>query len=140
MHNYLSNFQLPALQLARIDIFSKLIGSAIIFVFLAPFVITGYEAMADDVNPGLYSQNSTPYGISFPVWTTKWWQWFIEIPNSQHPFTDITGERCGTNQAGPVSYLVGATGKAERTCTIQSDKAILFPILNTECSIPNPHP
>ncbi len=90
--------------------------------------------LADELNAGLYSPNSTPYGTSFDKWTTKWWQWFIGIPNSQHPFPDTTGEKCRVNQAGPVWYLVGAAGKAERNCTIPSDKAIFFPILNTECS------
>lgn len=90
--------------------------------------------LADEINPGLYSPNSSPYGTSFDKWTTKWWQWFIGIPNNQQPFPDTTGEKCGIKQAGPVWYLVGAAGKVERNCIIPSDKAILFPILNTECS------
>lgn len=90
--------------------------------------------LADEINPGLYAPNSSPYGTSFDKWTTKWWQWFIGIPNSQQPFPDTTGEKCGIKQAGPVWYLVGAAGKVERNCIIPSDKAILFPILNTECS------
>jgi hypothetical protein len=90
--------------------------------------------LADEVNLGLYSPNSSPYGTSFDNWTTKWWQWFIGIPNSQQPFPDTTGEKCGINQAGPVWFLVVAAGKVERNCSIPSDKAILFPILNTECS------
>ncbi|HZD36844.1 MAG TPA: hypothetical protein VE130_16685, partial [Nitrososphaeraceae archaeon] len=37
---------------------------------------------------------------------------------------------------GPVWFLGGTwgTSRAERTCTIPSDKAILFPVYNGECS------
>ena len=39
------------------------------------------------------------------------------------------------SQSGPVWFLAGTFGgKAERTCTIPSGKAILFPPINTECS------
>ena len=89
--------------------------------------------VADEVNPGLYSSDSSPFGTSFPDWTAKWWQWFVGIPNSEHTFPDTTGEKCNTSQAGPVWYLLGSAGKVERN-SIPSDKAILFPILNTECS------
>lgn len=89
---------------------------------------------ADEINPGLYSPTSKPFGISFVDWTAKWWQWWLKIPNSQHPFADNTGERCAVAQHGPVWYLLGAAGKVERNCAVPSDKAILFPILDTECS------
>lgn len=92
------------------------------------------SVFADEINPGLYASNSKPYGIPFVDWTAKWWQWWLKIPNSQHPFADTTGERCAVAQDGPVWYLLGAAGKVERNCTITSDKAILFPILDTECS------
>jgi hypothetical protein len=89
---------------------------------------------ADDLNPGLYSPDSNPFGTTFTDWTSKWWQWFLAIPNSKQPFPDTTGAKCDVNQTGPVWYLVGSAGKVERNCTIPSDKAILFPILDTECS------
>ena len=90
--------------------------------------------MADEINPGVYSPNSAPFGTPFTNWTTAWWQWYMAMPNTGHPFADTTGERCGAGQEGPVWYLLGAGGRAERNCTIPSDKAILFPVLNTECS------
>ena len=98
------------------------------------FQVSSQLVFADELNPGLYSPNSNPYGTPFDKWTTKWWQWFIGIPNSQQPFPDTTGEKCAVKQAGPVWYLVGAAGKVERNCTIPSGKAILIPILDTECS------
>ena len=112
----------------------ELIGLFALVLSISPVLATAQRVFADELNPGLYSPDSNPYGTSFPVWTTKWWQWFIGIPNSQQPFPDTTGEKCNTNQAGPVWYLVGSGGKVERNCSIPSSKAILFPILNTECS------
>lgn len=103
-------------------------------VSISPVLSAAQLGFADELNPGLYSPDSNPYGTSFPIWTTKWWQWFIGIPNSEQPFPDTTGAKCDTNQTGPVWYLVGSAGKVERNCTIPSGKAILFPILNTECS------
>jgi hypothetical protein len=114
--------------------YTKLGGLSSTVMTIVLVQLSSQLVLADELNPGLYSPNSSPYGTSFDKWTTKWWQWFIGIPNSQQPFPDTTGEKCGVTQAGPVWYLVGAAGKAERNCTIPSDKAILFPILNTECS------
>ena len=70
--------------------------------FLDYYLLAFEQILADEINPrGLYSSNSNPYGIPFADWTAKWWQWFIRIPNSQQPFADATGEKCGTNQGGP---------------------------------------
>ena len=120
--------------MVRSQSYTKLTPLLSIGILLALAQVSVQQILADEINPGLYSSNSNPYGIPFANWTAKWWQWFIGIPNSQQPFADATGEKCGTNQGGPVWYLVGAAGKVERTCTIPSDKAILFPILDTECS------
>jgi hypothetical protein len=134
-HNYLrSDWQFSLLQLKSTHNYSKLVGLFTVFIFLSPVLAVTSQVFADELNPGLYSPDSSLFGTSFPVWTTKWWQWFIGIPNTEQPFPDTTGAKCNTNQAGPVWYLVGSAGKVERNCTIPSDKAIIFPILNTECS------
>ena len=91
-------------------------------------------SLADELNPGLYSPNSSQFNTSYKDWTAKWWQWFIKIPNSQHPFGDETGKNCNVDQSGPVWFLVGSAGTVERDCTIPSNVAILFPVVNTECS------
>lgn len=109
-------------------------GIVMSILLLSLLLVNTKEASSDTVNPGVYSPDSKPFGLTYSEWTAKWWQWFIKIPNIQHPFGDTTGEKCSLMQNGPVWFLVGSAGKVERDCTISSDKAILIPIINTECS------
>ena len=97
--------------MVSIRIYTKLTPLLIIGILFALAQVSVQQILADEINPGLYSSNSNPYGIPFANWTAKWWQWFIGIPNSQQPFADATGEKCGTNQGGPVWYLVGGSRK-----------------------------
>jgi hypothetical protein len=110
------------------------LGIVIGLMILSLLLINTKEVSSDTVNPGLYSPDSKPFGSSYADWTAKFWQWYLKIPNSQHPFGDSTGVRCGVMQNGPVWFLVGSAGKVERNCTIPSDKAILIPVINMECS------
>jgi hypothetical protein len=90
---------------------------------------------ADSINAGVYSLGEKPNGLTYGNWTAKWWQWFVSIPQDVNPAGDFTGKYCGQNQNGPVWFLTGTFGgTAERTCEIPAGKAILFPLLNTECS------
>jgi hypothetical protein len=92
-------------------------------------------ARGDSINPGVYSINSKPYGVSYGNWTAKWEQWLLSEPQVNNPATDQTGKNCGQNQKGPVWFLAGTPGgAATRTCTIPAGKAILFGIINAECS------
>jgi hypothetical protein len=93
-------------------------------------------AWADDVNPGVYSSNSKPYGLTYGEWTAKYWQWVMAIPQNNNPITDQSGKNCAVNQNDThVFFLAGTTvGSAQRVCTVPSDKAILVPILNDVCS------
>jgi hypothetical protein len=93
------------------------------------------SASADSINPAVYSIDSKPYGMSYGEWTGKWWQWLLSEPQASSPATDQTGKNCGQNQNGPVWFLAGtAGGSATRTCTIPAGKAILFGVINAECS------
>src|SRR5687768_11442451 len=74
-------------------------------------------------NLTIFTPDSSPYGLTFGEWTSKWWQWFVSIPNdANHPLNDAKG--CpSTNQKGPVWFLAGSiTGYAERTCIIPQGK------------------
>ena len=82
-----------------------------------------------------YSLDESPFGKSWEVWTTEWWNWCLSLPRDQNPITDITGEYASRNQRGPVWFLAGTFGgTAERTCEIPAEKAIFFPIYCNETS------
>lgn len=89
---------------------------------------------ADTLNPGIYSKDSSPFGVPYKGWIAKWWQWNIGIPTSQHPRDHYTPEKCTVNQNGSVWFLPDIlTGKEERTCTIPAGKAVLVPLITGEC-------
>ena len=81
---------------------------------------------ADSINPGVYSKDSSPYGIPYSQWISKWWQWNMEIPTAQHPRDNYSPEKCSVNQSGPVWFLPDILGgKEERTCTLPGGKLFL---------------
>ena len=93
------------------------------------------SAKADSINPGVFSTESTPYGKPYSNWTGEWWQWWLSNTAANNPAADPTGAMCAKNQNGIVWMLAGTMGgSAERTCTIPTGKAILFPIIGSECS------
>ncbi|MFL6315848.1 MAG: hypothetical protein ACJ73C_03785 [Nitrososphaeraceae archaeon] len=83
----------------------------------------------------VFSADSKPYGLTYGEWTAKWWQWGYSIPKIINPAYDDTGKNCAQKQNGPVWFLAGTYGHAvNRKCDIPAGKAILFPVLNSECS------
>jgi hypothetical protein len=74
-----------------------------------------------------------PYGMSRTIWTEKWWLWLHSIPKPVNPANDTTGEQCARNQVEPnMWFLAGTFGKlVKRTCLVPSNRAILFPIINS---------
>ena len=118
-------------------------------LFLTSFLVSPLHTQAqpsasDTVNTSiehgiqnsLFQQDSKPYGLTFGEWTAKWWQWAYSIPKNTNPSYDDTGRYCAVNQKGPVWFFPGSFGKdVLRQCTVPSGKAILFPILNSECSL-----
>ena len=97
--------------------------------------ITPIVEAASNPNPGVFPTSSKPYGITYGQWSAKWWQWAFSIPSATNPLLDSTGANCGVSQSGPVWFLAGTFGgSTTRSCTVSSNKSILFPIINTECS------
>lgn len=83
----------------------------------------------------VFQPHSKPYNLTYGEWTAKWWQWAYSIPRESNPAYDDTGQYCSENQRGPVWFFPGTYGKSvNRECTVPMGKAILFPILNSECS------
>jgi hypothetical protein len=102
---------------------------------LAPDLTISRSAGADAMNPGVFSIDSKPYGISYSEWTAKWWQWIISIPEKDNPNLDFTGEKCSLNQNDSNVMFLAPTfgGSATRECTMPQGKAIFFPVLTGEC-------
>jgi hypothetical protein len=118
------------------------VGLVITFIILLCGLFFPSLAFADSINPGLYSKDSSPHGISYPEWINKWWQWSMSIPSEQHPREDYDPGKCSNNQSGPVWYLADSlAGKEERTCSIPAGKSILVPLLTGNChndGVPKP--
>jgi hypothetical protein len=117
---------------------SMSVSSLILIITISS--LTAYTH-ADSLNPGVYSKDSTPFGIPYQDWISKWWQWNAGIPSAVHPRDHYSPERCTINQAGPVWFLPDIlTGNEERTCTMPSGKAILVPSLTGACWDDNTDP
>jgi hypothetical protein len=83
----------------------------------------------------LFAPDSRPFGKTYAEWTAEWWKWVLSIPKTKSPLIDQNGMNCANNQSGPVWFLAGTLGgQTERSCSIASKKAILFPIINVESS------
>ena len=91
---------------------------------------------ADTVNPGVYPIDSKPFGLTYGGWSAKWWQWSAAIPKDANPTADTSGKNCVLGQNDQHVWFLSGTGggSAERTCNIPVGKAILFPVLNAECT------
>lgn len=89
---------------------------------------------ADEVNKGVYSRDSKPFGVPYGEWPSKFWSWFIQFPKAENLRDHYTPEKCIIDQSAPVWFLPdNLVGDEERTCTIPSDRAIFLPILNGIC-------
>jgi hypothetical protein len=134
-------------------------GQMTIFIAVAAAVVIGGIAVyyssqqqaafaqisSNTVNPvNNSSMSSTPtpfpvdtiqYNLTYGEWTARWWQWVVSVPEDRNPSADETGENCDEGQSGPVWFLAGTFGGLnERNCDIPAGTAIMFPIMNAECS------
>jgi hypothetical protein len=73
-------------------------------------------------------------GKTYGQWSAAWWQWAANISEPNSPVDDPTGRNCAVHQQGPVWFLAGTPGTSSPHCTIPEGKAILFPVINGECS------
>jgi hypothetical protein len=79
--------------------------------------------------------DSKPYGLTYPQWAAKFYQWGLSIPLQASPFNDDTGKNCAQNQQGPVWFLGGTGGGvATRSCTVPAGKANLIEPIFSGCS------
>ena len=93
-------------------------------------------APASAQSGGVVQPHRTYAGKTYGQWSAAWWQWAAGIPVSNSPIDDPTGRNCAADQSGAVWFLAGTAdgSTVTRRCTLPADKAILIPIINTECS------
>ena len=88
-----------------------------------------------DISTLIIEPKSSYFNLTYADWTAKWWQWAYSIPKDIHPAYDNTGEFCKESQKEPVWFFPGTYQQTvKRYCEIPYGVAILFPILNSECS------
>jgi hypothetical protein len=103
-------------------------------------------ASTPNLNPNIYSADSSPYGIPYGEWMAKWWQWNLGIPAGEHPSESLresdqlNPSQCAVNQEGPVWFLPDAGGEKGKTisCNIPADKSIILPLSNGESDPTDP--
>jgi hypothetical protein len=118
------------------------IGISLLILFNALAMSTMFQILFAQSNyttsynsPGVYTNASKPYGLTYGDWTSKWWQWAYSVPRNVNPSYDDSGRYCSEGQTGPVWFLTGSYKHAvDRHCNIPAGKPILLPILNSECS------
>lgn len=85
------------------------------------------KAAAGDYGVNILPPDAVAHGMTYAEWSAKWWQWLWEIPVSQNPGLDATGDFVGVNQDGPVWFLAPAYyGQWERTATIPTGKMLFI--------------
>lgn len=74
----------------------------------------------------------TTAGKTYGEWSAAWWQWIYSLGATGSPLTAEGAMDCSRGQSGPVWFLAGAGGNttAVRSCTVPSNKALFFPVLN----------
>jgi hypothetical protein len=109
-------------------------------LFALMFLIFGSlasdDAYSDSLNPGIYSRDSSPFGIPYNDWIAKWWDYNVDISAEEHPRDHFSPDRCNLDQklGDPVYYLPdNLVGEQIRNCSIPAGKAILAPLITGSC-------
>ena len=121
------------MRLKRYNVWIYPLIAAVVVLSLAPII---RNSLADNINPGVLSVDSKPFGLTPAEWTAKWWQWLLQIPTKISPAADKTGEHCAVGQpAKDVWFLAQTTsGPGERSCTIPPGRTLVLLPATNECS------
>jgi hypothetical protein len=110
----------------------------VLTIFTIPINSIDITTYAAGTTPDIFLKNSSPYGISYGNWLTKWWQWYIGIPAKDHPNNNPAPQNCALHQQGPVWFLSNLPETKQiviHNCTVPSGKAIAFTIETGECDL-----
>jgi hypothetical protein len=86
--------------------------------------------------PAVFPPQSRPLGLSYGEWSALWWKEAVRqtgAPGTPFAAGQVDCAALGTRR---VVFLVGTTtvSPVTRSCTIPVGRAILFPVINGECS------
>ena len=114
-------------------------------IILASIILAPSYLKASGSAPTFFQTDSSPYGTPYSEWLKNWWQWWIGIPNDDHPFTNYDSKTCPIHQNGSVWFLPDVEPKGQAThasvqysCEIPKGKAIFFPLSQASCWLGNP--
>jgi hypothetical protein len=110
-------------------------------LLLSSTIFTPFYSKAINNNIMFFKNNSVPYGTPYSEWPKIWWQYWLGIPNNEHPGTDYASKKCPIHQQGPVWFLPDVISKGNQvaytlrqfSCEIPKDKAIYFPLSTGAC-------
>ena len=86
-----------------------------------------------------FSPHSAPYGRTYGEWSAKWWKYVLAIPAVDNPL--LNDDKNARYQRGPVWFLTGkfclnsscaTLLPVVRSVTIPAEKAVFFPVANSE--------
>lgn len=87
----------------------------------------------------MFPIDSEPYGLSYGVWSARWWQWLLSITKSISPVLDNTGDKAAINQHDPNVFFLcqtidstrlGGSASSRRKVAMKAGSSILMPIIN----------
>jgi hypothetical protein len=124
---------------------SFLAASLVVFTMMVGSSTSAKAVSSASVMP----LSSKPFGASYGTWSARWWQYVYQFPIHNppcitgspctapiyNPLFDETGSQCSLGQSGKVWYLVGVfnvSGIVSRSCTVPSNVALFFPLVNDE--------
>ena len=83
--------------------------------------------------------DSRPHGKTYTEWSVAWWQWFFSIPAATNP---SSGGPCDARQSGHVWFLASlfSPSPVAVACNVPSGTMLFFPLINVDCSKPEPPP
>jgi Family of unknown function (DUF6299) len=95
--------------------------------------------------PNVIPPRSHPFGLNYNQWSAVWWQQALAVSqNPGAPFESgsVNCSRLGTRHVAFLAGLTNAqtTNTVERSCELRTGQAILFPLINVECSTIEPNP
>ncbi len=98
-------------------------------------------SMAQDATPAPRNVTAFPpgavvFGLTAGEWSARYAQWSLSFPVGVSPGQDVTGERCGYGQSGPVFFIP----RNLSPCVVPVGVAVFVSIAGTSCSTVEPVP